>query len=355
MTLRSRDSINVEARFSDKSNVKRRRTQAAILLTSAFVLGLIGCATEEIRPNEPLPEPPGLTRVPHPSGNDIADARAIFYDKSSPVKEEMKGCDGTFLKLQERAGSKEDLSQGTIELVQSEPVYYHWCFYSKVLEVHDFVRNPKTYLDERREKVIKDYTFLSAIARSFLAEFNDSRYMRWSIEQYQALSLRVFYRRLELTETGEVDLLSRFYPKPYGRLEGSQDGEYRVLEKYGLLPKRGRNAGEQETPVSEEIIKLGNQGKRTSDVPAVAPIDAGGAVSVQVEPAEAPVPKVRNLKGEASIRESIGRLPAEAPPQLETKTAEKAELDEVGLDNLDRIEPVPVSEDEDGIDLNGLE
>src|SRR5690348_16586326 len=91
-----------------------------------------GCSTSEVVPTLP-PDPPNYTQVPHPAGQDLGDISAIFIDEGAPkLPEFARSCDSVFKKLMGITQSNDEQRRGIRELVRSNPVHYHWCFYGKL-------------------------------------------------------------------------------------------------------------------------------------------------------------------------------------------------------------------------------
>jgi hypothetical protein len=230
-----------------------------------------GCSTTTQAP--PLaaipPEPPNYIVVQHPDGLDLGDLRAIFFDKSAPPAEALKDCNADFVKLQARTRSNDELLLGAREFVRLDPTKYHWCFYSKLLELEEQLKTD-SFIDERQKHVLATYGFLTPIARAFLMEYQDSRYLRWAVTRYRTISEYVFYRRVELSPQAAVELLSA--SNPLGNLRPPKDTEMGVLEKYGI--------------VSDGVIAPGNG----DDKKSTYPVDP--ATAAAVKPDTAPAGKV---------------------------------------------------------------
>lgn len=184
----------------------------------------------------PLPPPdavPVYTQVPHPDGLDLGDVMAIFTDRSAPAPESLANCDADLSKVKDKTKSREEIDDASRELVRMDPVRYHWCFYSKLLQLEDQLKTA-TYLDERQEITLKAFGFLTPISRAFLAEYKDSRYLRAAAARYRKLSEFVFYRRLELSAQGAREMAGTL--EPYGSYRKPVDPPRQgVLEKYGIV------------------------------------------------------------------------------------------------------------------------
>lgn len=215
-----------------KPRVKTVHFRSVLVLMTGWVIAMGACSSVTVKAPGPLPEePPPLVVVPHPAGFDMGDVRAIFNEKGAPPPESFKDCDADFRKLMSLTQSRVELGQGAREFVQHDPVKYHWCFYTKILELENGLQKD-SYLDERQKRVLETYDFLVPIAHGFQAEFHDSRYLRWAIQRYRRLSEWVFFRRVELSPQATVELSA--IENPFALWRQPNDDQKPVLEKYGL-------------------------------------------------------------------------------------------------------------------------
>jgi hypothetical protein len=143
----------------------------------------------------------------------------------------LKDCDGDFKKLAALTPSHDEIKAGVRELVAADPVKYHWCFYSKVLELNGFLKNDTSYVDERQKRALDAYNFLVPVARGFMAEFQDSRYLRYSVTHYRRLSEWIFFRKLEMTPQATSELVDA--ANPFGLYRAPVE-TMSVLEKYSI-------------------------------------------------------------------------------------------------------------------------
>jgi len=216
---------------------------------ACWAIGWGGCSTSQVAPLPELPPtPPDYVKVPHPEGLDIGDLVAIFTDSSAPSPDTLKTCDADFAKLRTMTNSTDELSQGAREFVRIEPVKYHWCFYGKLYQLEEQLAQD-AYIDEKQKHVLDAYIFLTPISRAFMAEYKDSRYLRWAAFRYRSLSEHVFYRKMDFTETANRELAGPV--NPWGLVRPGDDTRYGVLEKYGLI-KPVDSAPVAEGPVTEE-------------------------------------------------------------------------------------------------------
>jgi hypothetical protein len=208
------------------------------VLTRAGILALLGvvsgaCTTTAVAPIAALPEdPPPYVGVPHPDGSALGDLMGVFTERGAPSPTEYAGCDKTFQELRGKTVSKEEIEQGVRELVRADPVFYHWCFYTKLYEMEEGLRKDE-YLDDKQKRVLEAYLFLTPISRGFMAEYNDSRYYRWAVVRYRKLSEHVFFRKVELSPQAANELMGATSTLGVQRRDGEEGP---VLEKYGLAP-----------------------------------------------------------------------------------------------------------------------
>jgi hypothetical protein len=216
--------------------MNRKNVEVEFLVFSFLVwfINFGGCSTSQVAPPAP-PTPPAYTEVPHPSGMDLGDLQFIFTDPKAPKAEILKDCDGDFNRLKTLTSSKEEQAEGVVELVKSDPVKYHWCFYGKILTVEEELRKD-SYVDQKQKLVLENFAFLVPVARAFLLAFHDTRYLRWATLKYRRLSEWVFYRKLELSPEGTMELVEA--SNPFG-LWRDTSGKQPILEKYHLNPMPG--------------------------------------------------------------------------------------------------------------------
>lgn len=201
-------------------------------MASAWLLGVGGCSTTELKP-VPVPTlaAPDYIRVPHPAGFDLVDVRAIFATREAPAPETLKDCSADFLKLKSVVRTADELQRGTRELVKNDPVRFHWCFYGKLLELEASLK-ATDYLDVRQKSVLSTYEILVPVAKAYLKEYRDSRYLRWAIRHYRNLSQFVFFQKLDQTPQMTAELTEVNNPFGVWREPASAGS---VLEKYGII------------------------------------------------------------------------------------------------------------------------
>jgi hypothetical protein len=253
-------------------------------------------------------------------GLQIGDVLALFAEPGAPKREseEMKTCAADYVALEKRTKSKDELKQGILELVRKEPIRYHWCFYSKILELENELRHAQM-LDDRQRDVVTAYRFLAPLSRAFYREFHDSRYLRWAVAYYRRASELAFYRRVETSPSLTKELVGSGADDDASR--GISEKATSVLEKYGIVvPERlqpGQRADEipqGEALPSDAYVNTGSgvvdaATQRKDD--AAAAERAPAATSTAASPGD-PGPEVPALSAvaPASGAPAVGIFPA---------------------------------------------
>jgi hypothetical protein len=225
----------------------------------------------------------------------MSDIFALFADPHIPYQNEfIKNCDQDFRRLMGVTPSLQELQAGTRELVKNDPVKYHWCFYGKIMKLETDLKE-ESYVDERQKRVLDTFQFLSPVARAFVSEFRDSRYLRSAVYRYQKLSEWVFFRRLELSPAGTMELVQPF--NPFGLWKKSDAG-FSILEKYHIKDSSQNytlNQGVMPSPVAEpspvlipSVVPSATPSEIPFETPSEMPVLPMTADPVQ--PALAPIP-----------------------------------------------------------------
>jgi hypothetical protein len=223
-----------------------------------LLLSAAGCTTTLIESaTPPPPKPPEWTSVPHPVGLDLGDIDAIFTVSDggtvkSPTRLELVDCDRPVRVLREKTLSKEELALGIRELVRTDPVGQHWCFYGKILTLEEQVKDPALLIRGRQEAVLSAYSYLAPVAKAFHVELNDSRYWRCAIQRYRLLSERVFFQKVEPTPETTSTLVTASNPFAWVRPGGDSDAG--ILKKYGIALPSAVAPPVTPTPVNEPIV-----------------------------------------------------------------------------------------------------
>lgn len=283
--------------------------------TVIFLSILGGCSSPGVAPEQALPTPranpfpPEFAGVPHPKSQDIGAIEALFLEKKAPARDLLKNCDADFKKLVTLTTSKEEQSKGARELVAQDPAAYHWCFYSKFIDLEGQLKSNENYLEERQKAVLDTYAFLVPVAKAFMTEFSDSRYMRLAIKRYRTTSEWVFFRKVELSPemTSQlVDVEDPFLTKP-------EMGDALVLDKYGI----GKNSTKSVIPkATPTVMILGTEGSAAST--AIVPYDTpeskrvpASAVTNTPPPSDVPPPTADASPPALTLEPTPG--PVEAP------------------------------------------
>ncbi|MFL5815501.1 MAG: hypothetical protein ACJ763_18135 [Bdellovibrionia bacterium] len=204
-------------------------------------LGVAGCSTTNtLSPHEPAKEValPAYAYLPHPAGHTTGDVISLFTERGAPSRVTMAKCEDEFRTLYSKAQSIEERTKGVRELVSRNPAAYHWCFYSQILGLEEGLSQDE-FVDQKQKRVMTTYEYLVPVARAFMKEFQDSRYLRWAIQDYRRLADLYFYRKLEMSPHMSSELVDVAVPvdeRSSARNEGAaQDAKkMSVLEKYKI-------------------------------------------------------------------------------------------------------------------------
>lgn len=208
---------------------------------------LTGCSSQEIAPKVALPEVPKLTSAPHPTAYGSGALEALFLNSAAPLLSELENCRRDFETLEQRTLSREELQRGVIELIEQDPTHYHWCFYSELRKAQKAVESGTEFLEDLQTNTLKAFSYLTYVAQAFRLRFSDTRYLRHAVVAYTAMSPRVFYKTVKLTDKTVETLLSNYNPEPYGVYDSGGGAETPVLEKYGI----GRSIAEEKDTLPE--------------------------------------------------------------------------------------------------------
>ena len=207
----------------------------AVLFVVAAFWSVFGCSTTEVDPLPALPKVPKYSTVPHPIGYHLVDLKAVFNHPDAVAVDDLSGCDEKIRILKTKTNSLDERKRGARELVAEDPVFFHWCFYSRLVKLHHDI-NKTDSIKTRQKLVIDAYETLVPLANAFRREFQDTRYYRWAVKDYRKMSEAVFYRSLALTPESSV-LIVESMPSPHALWRKTPDGNRSVLEKYGLKKK----------------------------------------------------------------------------------------------------------------------
>jgi hypothetical protein len=228
---------------------------------------------------------PDFARVMHPDGYDIGDLRTLFKRREAPDPASLASCDQDYRKLKTYTESADELKEGVREMVRRDPTAYHWCFYSKVLALEEFLRSD-AFIDQKQKKVLETYEFITPVARGFMTEFRDSRYFRWASYRYRQISAAVFYRKLEMTPNATeelVDVGNPFLPRSGNEAQSTQseienNSKDRILEKYHIEPG---------VPI---ITPIAQSAAPTAPAPGATPLPTPTQLALPAtEPGSAPI------------------------------------------------------------------
>lgn len=274
-----------------------RLAWAGAFALSALGFQLLSCSTTERVP-DPVPTiaPPDYVQVPHPLGFDIGDVQALFGMSNAPKPETLNACDADFRKLEKVTRQPDEIRKGARELVLQDPVNYHWCFYAKILNLESQLKN-SSFIEEKQKALLETYSFLTPIARAYMVEYKDSRYLRWAVRHYRAVSEWVFYRKLDQSE--QMTQLLVEVSNPFALWRDSS-AERSVLEKYHLAKPKPKD-------------------------PAAAGGAAAAAAAMRKENPDAPTMVEPVLSGTRPVK----RVPAKNPDLLPIENPPPPPMDEI--------------------------
>ena len=289
---------------------------------AGWIFAVGGCTTAEVSPQGSLPAlPPPYVQVPHPGGYSMSDLRAIFMTPGAPKLEDLKDCDSDFKKLRSLTQAQLELVEGARELVRRDPIKYHWCFYGKILQLESDLK-AESYLDEKQKSVLDIYGSLTPMARAFMQEFHDSRYLRWGVKHYREVSEWVFYRKVEMTPQATSDLVEA--SNPFGMLKDST-GVVPVLEKYNIVapqaaPPPAAPTASSVPPTAAPVAQAVPVAPTTAAVEAVPPISPSTEVPAPPAPVVESVPPLPPASEAAVITPPVvpaDRIPAAGGDSLQ--------------------------------------
>ena len=211
-----------------------RLTRLRQLYVSLGFSLVASCSTTTVDTQPILPEGPSYLSVPHPQGYDLSEVGAIFRAAQAPNAESLKECDKDFKELKRVVTAPDEVERGVRELVEADPVHYHWCFYQKIASMVQMVEAKEAGIRDRQKAVLDTYDFLAPVAKAYRIAFSDTRYQRYAVVRYRELSPWVFYRQVEMTPQSTSDLLVGV-AQPFGALRAPAEVPGNtVLERYGI-------------------------------------------------------------------------------------------------------------------------
>jgi hypothetical protein len=299
------------------------------------VLGLESCSTLETTAKPaPTVTPPEYVKVPHPAGYDMGDITALFSAPNAPSRESNKDCNTLVHLSRKTIRNDDEFKEAVGELVHQNPIAYHWCYYGKLLELESQLRT-EPFIDERQRIVLQTYSFLVPVAQAFIAEFHDSRYLRWAIRHYRRLSPRIFFQQVEQTPKMTNELVEVANPFGLWREPPEMGKKSSVLEKYHL-GKPQQNQPEESSELLKKLMDkepeptapIQNETARTS-TPEFLPAAQAPVPQTVAVPTDATSLPTANSGAAAPILPVIERTPASetaptsnlTPNPVEPKTA----------------------------------
>jgi hypothetical protein len=279
-------------------------------------LGVAGCSTTStVSPHEPAKEVamPAYAYLPHPAGHTTGDIISLFNERGAPSRETMAKCEDEFRTLYSMAQSIEERKKGVRELVSRNPAAYHWCFYSQILSLEEGLSQDE-FVDQKQKRIMTTYEYLVPVARAFMKEFQDSRYLRWAIQDYRRLADLYFYRKLEMSPQMSSELVDVAVPydeRSSARNDGAQSGAQNVsvIEKYKI-----GNALPESSVLVQAKLKADAEGASHSKKAKIPP---PVAETVAEKKEELPVPAAADPDVQDTIQTAmeLARQRKETEPQ----------------------------------------
>ncbi len=271
-------------------------------------LGVAGCSsTSTIVPPAPPKEVavPDYAYLPHPAGYMTSEIKLLFTDKSAPSRETMAKCDDEFKALNEKTKSIEERALGVRELVSRNPAAYHWCFYSRILELEEGL-SKDDFVDEKQKRIVATYEYLVPVARAFMLEFQDSRYVRWAIRDYRRLADLYFYRKVELAPEMSSQLV---------------DVEVPVDDRSNLTLEEARKAGIIDkykigNSIPDSTVLPGNKIEQDEKLEAAAPPPVKAPEKTAADAEVSDTMQYAQELAQQRKESSANRAPAKAPAQI---------------------------------------
>ena len=248
-----------------KSFVMNRVFTLILILSSSSCSTLRNDMFNSTEPEQGVDDPLPLVAIPvpkalqleHPEDFSISRLEELFGKKSTPLwtKETLGKCVRPITELQSKVHSYAELENGFRELVRTDPVLFHWCFYGTLLDLEKAL-SEESFILEKQSMVLRAFKVLAPISKAFLNETSDSRYYRYSIRRYQELTERVFFRKVEvLSEVTEKLVNLHHWPAPDRQPSSAEvksgDTEISVLKKNGVEPPEMLETPRSDDPWSE--------------------------------------------------------------------------------------------------------
>lgn len=237
--------------------------------TTAMVLTLFlsGCATggpsaEETDPSDIVDaqtRAPEWTALPHPTSSAVGSIEQLLQDRVwTSIRPEgfEEKCDQAISELRTHASNEAEFKAGLKELINKHVTYYHYCFYEK-LNALEIRLKTEDYIEDRQAVVLKTYRTLTPLARAFMENWRESRYLRVASERYQKLSPRVFFRKVEPSAETTRQLVD---------LQGTQEQQERALESPSSVVEKLKvtePAGLVAAPTTDLDVESSTENSRT--------------------------------------------------------------------------------------------
>jgi len=150
------------------------------------------CSSVQISESEEADAEPQLAdlsyraRILHPDSPEIESVRALFAKEGVPDRTYLNKCDFDYRVETMLARSVEELLTTLPEHVRSNPEKYHWCFYSKMLDLEEKLTEMSSQGPAAQRKyLLNQYRFFIYLARVFEVDLDEPRYLDFARMNYK--------------------------------------------------------------------------------------------------------------------------------------------------------------------------
>jgi len=155
---------------------------------------------DDVKPKTELPfiDEHGLS---HPKKATAWQTRKMLMMSELPPPDRLRGCKTDVDAISQESRNKDDVIKATRTmkiLVEQDPKFYHWCFYTYVTLVDQRLDSQGTTFDERSQFFIHSMRGLWILGRTLDAEWESDLYFRYLRARYVQLSRDYFGRNLEV-------------------------------------------------------------------------------------------------------------------------------------------------------------
>lgn len=142
---------------------------------------------------------------PHPKRPTEWATRKLLMLYDLPPGEKLKGCKQDAMAIADESRNQEDLIEARDQmqlLLDKDPVFYHWCFYTFMTLVDQKMEAPGSRLDDRARDFIDSMRALWIVGTALDDHYETDRYFNYLRARYVAMSRDYFGRSLEVFKEG---------------------------------------------------------------------------------------------------------------------------------------------------------